>query len=245
MKTRYFLIFWISILLSCKTENKKSTVQEDETANKQSAEAISADTYDNGTSDNFNEGIIFYQEIDYSKHKVKYHLWESTASTPGIVKWNIKEKDAKEYFIQETIDEKNRVIEIKFMRNIDSVYNDFTIFESPITRFYYEDNKITVVDYDSKFQPAELFEAGLATQLTYLLNNENSIKAVTAKVYVSDDLMDYFGKETIKKGVEQIKENVIPTIIFPYYFTDSKMNGVIPKGENFDENTVIKPYDEE
>ncbi|MCC5922134.1 MAG: hypothetical protein JJU23_15775 [Cyclobacteriaceae bacterium] len=245
MKTRYFLIIWLSIFLSCNTESKKSTVQEDETTIEQLAEVNSVDTYDNGTIDNFNEEIIFYQEIDYSKHKVKYHLWEPTASTPKIIKWNIEEKDAKEYFIQETIDEKNRVIEIKFMRNNDSVYNDFTIFESPITRFYYEDNKVTVVDYDSEFQPAELFEAGLATQITYFLNKENFIEAVTAKVYVSDHLMHYFGMKTIKKGVAEIKSNVMPTIIFPYYFTDNKMNGVIPKGENFDEKTVIKPYNEE
>lgn len=245
MKKRYFLIIWLSIFLSCNTESEKSTVQEDETTIEQLKEVTSVDTYDNGTIDNFNEEIIFYQKIDYSKYKVKYHLWEPTASTPRIKKWNIEKSDANEFFIQETIDEDNRVIEIKFMRNKDSVYNDFTIFECPITRFYYEDNKVTVVDYNFEFQPAELFEAGLATQITYFLNKDNFIEAVTAKVYVSGHLMDYFGMETIKNGVEKITANVMPTIIFSYYFTDSKMNGVIPKGESFDEKTVIKPYDEE
>ncbi|MFN3640757.1 MAG: hypothetical protein ACK4UK_07550 [Flavobacterium sp.] len=245
MKTRYFLILGLSTLLSCQTENKKESAQKDEKVIEQSEEADSIDLLKNDLIKDFNEGIIFYQQLDYSKHRVKYHLWEPTASTPRITKWNVKEVDAMEYFVQETIDEKNRAVEIKFMLNKDSAYNDFTIFECPITRFYYEDNKITVVDYDSKFQPAELFEAGLATQLTYVLNKDNFIEAVTAKVFVSSDLMDYFGMETIKDGVTGIKENVMPTIIFPYYFTDSKMNGVVPKAENFDEKTVIKPYDEE
>lgn len=92
---------------------------------------------------------------------MKYHLWEPTASTPRVTKWNINQNEATEFYIQETIDEDNRVIEIKFMRNKDSVYDDFTIFESPITRFYYNDNKITVPEYDSEFLPAELFEASL------------------------------------------------------------------------------------
>lgn len=245
MKTRYFLILGLSFLLSCQTENKKESAQKDKGVIDQSEEADSTDTLKNELIKEFNEGIIFYQQLDYSKHRVKYHLWAPTASTPRITKWNVQEVDAKEYFVQETIDEKNRVIEIKFMLNKDSIYNDFTIFESPITRFYYDENKITVVDYDSKFQPAELFEAGLATQLTYFLNKANFIETVTAKVFVSKDLLDYFGIETIKNGVKEIKENVMPTIIFPYYFTDSKMNGVVPKAENFDEKTVIKPYDEE
>jgi hypothetical protein len=241
MKTRHFLIVGLFFLFSCNSNSKKTIEQKDERL----IDQIEEITINNEAIDDYNEGIIFYKNIDYSKYNVKYHLWEPTASTPRITKWNIKEVDAKEYFIQETIDDKNRAIEIKFMLKKDSVYNDFTIFESPITRFYYEGNKITVVDYDSKFQPAELFEAGLATQLTYLLNKENYIEAVSAKVFVSSDLMDYFGMGTIKNGVAEIKENVMPTIIFPYYFTDSKMNGVVPKAENFDEQTVIKPYDEE
>lgn len=244
MKTRYFLILGLSVLLSCQTNNKKESTQKDKGEIAQSEETDTTDTLKKDLIKEFNKGIIFYQKIDYSKHRVKYHLWEPTASTPRITKWNVQKVDALEYFVQETIDEKNRVIEIKFMLNKDSVYNDFTIFESPITRFYYEENKITVTDYDSKYQPAELFEAGLATQLTYVLNKNIFIEAVTAKVFVSTDLMDYFGIETIKNGVTEIKENVMPTIIFPYYFTDSKMNGVIPKAESFDEKTVIKPYDE-
>ena len=163
MKTKYFLIIWLSFFLSCNVKNNKSNVQEDDTTIDQSQEVDSSNTHANGKVDKFNEGIIFYEEIDYSKHEVKYHLWEPTASAPRIRNWNIEKKDANEFFIQETIDKKNRVIEIKFMRNKDSIYKDFTIYENPVTRFYYEDNKLTVVEYDSKLMPAEMFEAGLST----------------------------------------------------------------------------------
>jgi hypothetical protein len=229
------LIIAVFMLASCSTGSNQKT---------KPAEGISLTETASDDIEKLNQGIRLYEKLDYSKYKIKYHLWEPTASSPGITKWNIDQNEIKEFFLQETIDGNNRVIEIKFMQDRDNIYKDFTFSESPVIRFYYDENTITVVDYDHTYMPAELFEAGLPTQITYTINETFHIEDVCAKVYVSKGLISYFGREIIENGIKEIIAGIHPSLIYPYYFTDSKMNGIIPKTENFDEMSIVKPYDE-
>lgn len=177
--------------------------------------------------------IIFASTI--FGQKTLYHEYIPTASSWDIVKWNIENQEKFEWVIQESVDEYNRVKELKFLRNGKIVDSPLCYLASKV-KFEYSENKITEILFHGNdtliAQDCEMYYKSI-----YHLNGKKQI--IRVETFWKFDTT--YSKESIEELKEYIPEysNSVLTDssqmeIEYYYYSFAKMNGKYPVSEAYE-----------
>ena len=78
------------------------------------------------------------------------HQFEPTASDFGITKWNLKQNETSDYYLNEKIDNKNRVTELKFYKNSENDFNRLCYLQTWIKYKYPNDSTIIQTNLNNK-----------------------------------------------------------------------------------------------
>ncbi len=186
--------------------------------------------------------LIFFFTISIatclSQTKIVYHEFEPTASDNAIVRWNINSDSLSKRFVKEIIDNKGRVIELKFYEN-NSLYYQRLCYLPPWIKFEYP-NDTTVVQTslnENGEQDCDL-ECGVASQTTfYVTKDQKTIVNSTNECFIDTAfyLKNGFTMETIVEASREIKSSAKTAPIIEYYSKSiAKLNGKFPVSHDFD-----------
>ena len=249
IKTLQFLILLI-ICISCHQHDSRQvdTLSDNDTINSQ------IDNINNRVIEKISKTKIDSFLTEYSKIKfdqyispinsdnfVIYHEWTPTASEPILTRWDINLNDSVNYYIKETYNNKNQVIEMIFMKN-GEIFDKFTAFHAPIIKFKYQKNKITEILYSSDHKPFYGFEAGIPTMIDYFINDSLQIDSVNSYIYLPPNMYEYFDSLTVYKGILELTGDYNPTIIYDMFYSKIRLQGQIPRSSQFNDKMIHKPY---
>ncbi len=182
----------------------------------------------------------FAQNLSY------YHNFRPTDSHVILTSWRVDFDDIEDYYIVETIDVLNRVIELRLM-HYDDLYES-GCYDVSIIRFEYKQD--TIIQYnmvnDSMFLAG--IECGYPAKLIYILQGNEIIECISFIDYdtylkSSIDLEEDFRiqleyeKEMFKNGKTEAH-----SIISGYYFSSAKYNGKLPTKKDITLEDFYLPY---
>ena len=177
--------------------------------------------------------IIFASTI--FGQKIFYHEYIPTASSWDIVKWNIENQEKFEWVIQESVDEYNRVIELKFLRDGKIVDSPLCYLASKV-KFEYSENIITEILFHGNdtliAQDCEMYYKSI-----YHLNVKKQI--IRVETFWKFDTS--YSKESIEELQEYLPEYTNSVLtdssqmeVEYYYHSFAKMNGKYPVSEAYE-----------
>jgi hypothetical protein len=172
--------------------------------------------------------IIFFQWRTIADNGIRkaFHSFVPSESSPILTKWNIKLTDTTRFYIQESIDKYNRVIEIKFMEK-SRIFSGFTAFEVPIIRYSYKKNAIIEKNFDQNDKPFYGLESGTPTSATYFLEKAGKILKCSHEVYIPPDIYKTMDTSNLSSAIADIK-NTKCRIIEHYWYSSTKYSGRFP-----------------
>ena len=175
------------------------------------------------------------------RHKILYHQFEPTASDNAIIRWNISSDSLPKWYVQETVDRKGRVTDLKFYEN-GSLNYDRLCYLPPWIKFEYP-NASTIVEtsLDANGKESCDLECGLSSQTTfYLTNNQKTIVQSSNKCSIDTlfYLKNGFTSSEIDSAVREINggPNIAP-MIGGYSKSFAKLDGKLPVSKSFDIKT--------
>ncbi len=173
----------------------------------------------------------FSQEIKY------YHTFETTDSEIRLTEWRVDFENKGEKYIIETVDNQNRVKELRLIDN-GNLY-DSDCYNVSIIRFEYK--KDTIIQYNMEsdtFYSVEI-ECGDPSKIVYILVNQN-IKQSISYTYYDQILSGKYKLEAdFRSYIENEKEKNIngnegnANFILGYQFSSSRYYGCLPIRESF------------
>lgn len=190
-------------------------------------------------------GVTFINCL--AQDTVVSHAFYSTASSPKLVDWKIASDSLAICQIRETIDEKGRVVELRFM--CGSELAKFTCFEPSIIKFEYVENKIIELRYHDENVQMNYVECGMAYKTIYTVQDGSLVNCVDFYDYEPylTTLAHEFGAEELaelKQKAQENKEGVLrPCDIIPgFVYSSAKFGGVNIVAEDFDPSNYHFPY---
>ncbi|AZQ43973.1 hypothetical protein [Nonlabens ponticola] len=163
----------------------------------------------------------------------KYHEISFTASNIILEKWNVDSIDSISY-VQETIDEKGRVTELRFYNykhELDWAGSGF--YGGPIIRYDYTDQKIIETFFSAENEIANDFQTSeVPYRHVYQLNSDNQIIDIKQYYKIDFEWTDQSFEETIDhlKFYKPYKEDGSELkSVFGYNYSHSKMGGIDPR----------------
>jgi hypothetical protein len=168
----------------------------------------------------FNEKVIF--------HKIRF-----TASSVELVQWNITDT-SNTAFVQETIDDLGRVLELKFYNDrhqIDWAGSGF--YGGPIIKYEYGENVITETFFSTETDIANDFRSSeVPFRFIYHLNHKHEIVKTEMKYKIDFEWTNESLESTIEH-LELYKQYAFDgsnlNRVFGYSYSLAKMNGLNPK----------------
>ena len=172
--------------------------------------------------------------FDSQNERILIHEFSPTASSWNVEKWNVDEK-TNGYFIRETVDSKNRVIKLEFMKDQEVITNRLCYLPTVVEYQYYSDKIIEKLYVNGK--PMEATECEMHYKAVYHLKN-NYIEKI--EKFRKFDTINYSDKEIIelKKYTPEYTfincddDDSNYEIEF-YYHSFSKMDGIYPVNTNY------------
>jgi hypothetical protein len=190
--------------------------------------------------------VLFFALIRFAclgQTRTIYHEFYETASDIHIKKWNIDKTNLPSAYVQETVDNQNRVIELKFFKD-GTLHYDHLCFVNVWIKYKYPDNK-TIVEYylNSNGQEDAVIDCDMPSKTTFTLS-ENQKIILNIKSEYNVDKSFYIKKGWNEKKIDDILkllESEKHTDRFVSYFSKSyyKMNGIYPISNEFDINDLL------
>lgn len=164
-----------------------------------------------------------------------YHKFQTSDSHIRLTDWRVDFEDRGVFYIEETIDNQDRAIELRLFEN-DKLYNS-DCYDVSIIKFEYK--KDSIIQYnmldDSVYSTG--IECGDVSKVVYILENRNIVKSINFifyDEYLKLDLEPDF-KEHMESEKEKNKNGIIgnANFIWGYQFSSSKHQGFLPVRDNF------------
>ena len=165
--------------------------------------------------------------------KILIHEFTPTASSWNVLNWNTI-NDKNPFQIRETVDSKNRVTKLEFLKN-GKEYEDALCYLPTLVEYEYEPNKIIEKLYINGEQ-MEATECEIPFKTVYHLNNNYISKVETFRKF---DTINFSKNELaeLRKYVSEYELNICNDItnteIEFYYHSFAKMNGIYPTNKNY------------
>ena len=173
--------------------------------------------------------------LSYEK---KYHEFNRTASSFRTSKRDISSSELPEYYFVETIDNRGRVTDIKFMSNERIIEKPLCYLSTWIKYEYPNSNTIISYNLNSDGSKRSSIECDMWYKTTYTLDNSQTQIIKTDIEYAIDtaQLIEYGWKEDeLQRALEQLKkqEQPQPIMIDGYAKSTAKLNGKYPISSKF------------
>ncbi len=184
----------------------------------------------------------------FGQGKVIYHEIELTASIHQVIQWNILPKNFPPpgnipfYYIKESIDQKGRVTELKFLDRSGN-FADATCFEPIWLQYQYpNDTTIILVYLNEDGKSSCDLECGIPDQSTYYLSHDQ--KKITQVRYrcIPDTAMYTkagLSRDEIRDSIKEFEEPGLSSQIVGYEYSFAKLNGKFPVGTDFDNRMML------
>ena len=179
--------------------------------------------------------ILIFFGCSQTTEKILIHEFTPTASSWNVVSWNtINEKNP--FQIRETVDSKNRVIKLEFLKN-GKEYKDGLCYLPTLVEYEYLQNKIIEKMFING-EEIEATECEMSFKTIYHLENDYITKVENFRKF---DTIN-FSKGDLKELRKYIREyqviicNSSNIEISFYYHSYSKMNGLYPTNKNYKYN---------
>ncbi|WP_323756351.1 SH3 domain-containing protein [Roseivirga sp.] len=171
-------------------------------------------------------------------NKKLYHEFERTASSFRTSKRNISPSELPVHYFVETIDNKGRVIDIRFMYK-GKIIDNHLCYLAPWVKYEYPD-PYTVISYNLNSDGSKLsdIECDLWYKSTYTLNAEQT-KILNTHIEYSIDtaqLIKYgWEKEELFEALNDLRnrDQPKPIMINDFDKSSSKLNGKFPISDDF------------
>jgi hypothetical protein len=165
------------------------------------------------------------------------HQFRPTASDFKITKWNLKQNQISDYYLNEKIDKQNRVKELKFYKNGKNDFNHLCYLQTWIKYEYPNDSTIIQTNLNNKGIPEANIECELASKVIYHLSEDKKRITKTESEYKFDKtpyLKNGWTENEIVKLVKELKANEKTAYTIDFYSKSfSKLNGIFPVSSEF------------
>lgn len=175
--------------------------------------------------------IFSFLSILSFAQSTKYHAFEVTTSDFKILEWNINKSKLPNLYIEELIDEMNRVVELKFYSGEDIIQRPLC-WLTPWYKFQYpNDSTIVVNNFNSLGEVGGDIECGIPSKTIFLFNPNNfELKKSSSENILSDRVkeiwLSQFSDNELMSLIEQSKTTTdSPSFIDAYLYSYQKLNG--------------------
>lgn len=180
-----------------------------------------------------------------------YHQFSQDGSYPIIEKFNVKDTIDLKLLIEESYDNLNRVVSIKFL-NEGKIKEIYPMYGVSYITFEYGDNFVIERYFDSNRNPLTLFDDESPSYRKYYLNTNNCIDSCKTFFYIEVGALTKEKILTIEKSLKLWKElmfqessvvdkndssscsNCDMDYIYGYKYSYIKMNGIFPKKKEYE-----------
>lgn len=183
--------------------------------------------------------------LNSQNERILFHEFSPTASSWNVEKWNIDEKTSG-YLIRETVDSKNRVIKLEFLKDKKVITNRICYLPTVVEYQYYSDKIIEKLYINGK--PMEATECEMHYKAVYHLKN-NFLEKI--EIFRKFDTVNNSDKEIIELKEYTPEYSLINCeddsnyeIEF-YYHSFSKMDEIYPVNRNYKYNSEHYYYGDE
>jgi hypothetical protein len=176
---------------------------------------------------------LLISSCNSQNNRILIHEFSPTASSWNVEIWN-SDKNSNGYQIRETVDSKNRVVKLEFMKN-GKVLENRLCYLPTVVEYEYQTDKITERLY-SNGQPMEATECEMPFKTIYHLKDNYITKVETFRKF---DTINFSKNELneLKKYVSEYELNVCNdstnTEVDFYYHSFAKMNGIYPTNKHY------------
>jgi len=182
--------------------------------------------------------------LGQTQDSVIYHSYFETTSSYKIEEWNINSEKLPKLYLEEKIDQKGRVTQLRFFSN-GKVLNTTLCYLAPWYRFQYpNDSTIVVSNLNSLGEIGGDVECGTPSKTTFIFNPDNyELKFSSSENILSDRMKEIWlsqiSEDELDSLIEQSKtETDSPRYIFPYLFSYQKFKGLFLIDSKIDLETV-------
>ena len=186
---------------------------------------------------------LFLLNVVCYGQKTLFHEYYNTASDIHIKEWNIDKNDLPNQFVKETIDNKDRVIELKFFRNGSLKYSHLCFLSVWIKYEYPDDTTIVAYFLDSEGKENAEIECGMPSKTTYNLSQDKKIILKTTSEYNLDKefyLKNGWTESELKKAIEELESEKSKDIVVDYYDKSfSKLSKEYPVSVDFEMDKLL------
>jgi len=177
--------------------------------------------------------LFFVASCNSQNEKVLIHEFSPTASSWNVEKWN-SDKKLTGYQIRESVDSKNRVVKLEFMKN-GKVLENRLCYLPTVVEYEYQAEKI-IENLYANGERMEATECEMPYKTVYHLKN-NYIEKVER--FSKFDTIN-FSKEEITELKKYVPEYNLTVCndsmnceIEFYYHSFAKMDGIYPVNKNY------------
>lgn len=166
-----------------------------------------------------------------------FHEYYETSSDQHIKRWNIGKDSLPSNYVMEIIDNKGRVVELKFFKNNSLKYDKLCYLSSWI-KYEYPDDK-TIITYFLNFEGDEDadIECEMPSKFTYTLSDDKKTILDTKSEYNFDKdfyLQNGWNENELNSALNYLKSEKRNHRLISYFDKSyNKMNGVFPVSHNF------------
>jgi hypothetical protein len=188
--------------------------------------------------------IYLFVFITYSStgQKTIFHDYVRTASDIHIENWNIEKNNLSSQYVEETIDSKGRVTELKFYREESLKYSHLCYLSVWIKYEYPNDTTIVALFLDSDGKENAEIECEIPSKTTYWLSDDQRTIVKSISEYNLDKqfyLDNGWTESELKSVVQELKrENRLERVVSYYSKSYAKYDNVYPVSSDFDKDNL-------
>ena len=177
--------------------------------------------------------LIFFIPLNLFSQTTLYHNLRIRPSQPFIKSWNVDKEDVIALHAVETVDAKNRVIELRIYDG--EVLHAPTCIITPIIKYEYKENVIIAYRYELEDQYVTNVRCGKGQKTIYYLENGRIARSVNYIVDFSafepDENSTDFYKQYFNEKIKIFEDGEVGKWkeIVGYGYSLKKMNGKNPK----------------
>ena len=181
--------------------------------------------------------LILTGILSYGQIKQYFHEFYETASDIHISKWNIDKENLPLAYVMETVDSKNRVIELKFFTNKSLNYDHLCYIYVWIKYEYPDENTIIEYYLDSNGEENAEIECEMPSKTIFKLSKDNREILNTKSEYNIDRefyLNNGWSEKELNGIIKSLKsENSQDRIVDYYSKSYYKLNKIFPISKDF------------
>ena len=180
--------------------------------------------------------LVLYGSVCFGQ-KTVFHKYYETESDYHISQWKINKNKLPNWYLQETVDSVNRVIELKLFNNGRVEDNNLCYLHTWIKYEY--PNDTTIIEYylNSSGEEDAVFECDMPSKTIFFLSKDKRTILKTISEYNFDEefyLQNGWTGEELKKVIDKLKsEDGTDRFVSYYKMSYYKLNGIFPISKDF------------